>query len=159
MCFAFSALAVIGSPALAATVTRDCYNGPTGTSMGVCGYWEVYDNSVGKKGAVCVYDYSSPYYLNRITIRPPLMHGYYSYKTKVGWRFIVQTMPTGGGSWHNDYTSSWQTAKANDSIPAYVNHGFSRRAWPAATNPSGYYYRILIDLAWWRSGLLQGYTE
>ena len=67
--------------------------------------------------------------LDEITVRPPLMHGYYSNKTKVAWRFKVRRASVGGGNFSTIYTSSWQTAMANDAIPVYAGQGFSRRAW------------------------------
>src|SRR5215210_465269 len=90
--FAVASLSIIAAPAMSETVLKACSTSPSSTTMGLCGYWEVYDASSGKKGAVCVYASSYPYQLNTITVRPPLMHGYYSTKTKVGWRFNVQRM-------------------------------------------------------------------
>ena len=157
--FAVAAGAVGAAPAMAETQLHGCTRNSGSSAMGACSDWEVYDASVGKKGAVCVYASSYPYKLNRITVRPPLMHGAYTQKSKVGWRFIVQRMSNGGGSWNSIFTSSYQTALANDAIPAYVGHGFSRRAWSAPSNPGMYFYRILIDLQWWakNSGPVEGY--
>jgi hypothetical protein len=151
LAFAISSLAVFAAPAAAETVLVPC--------SGTCGYWEVYDASVGKKGAVCVYANSYPYQLNSITVRPPLMHGYYTPKTKVGWRFIVQRKNVNGGAWSSRFTSSYQTALASDSIPANVGSGFSRRAWNAPANPAGYYYRILIEMQWWHNGSVEGFLR
>ena len=146
--FAISSLAVLAAPAAAETVLISC--------SGKCGYYEVYDHDVGQKGAVCVYASSYPYKLNEITVRPPLTHGYYSYKTKVGWSFRIQRKSVNGGSWHTYFVSSFQTAQADDSIPAYAGHGFSRRAWSAPANPSGYYYRVEVELDWWHNGSIEG---
>lgn len=146
--FAMSALGIVAGPATAETVTQAC--------QGTCGYWEVYDSMAPERGANCVYAASSPYKLKQITIRPALMHGAYSNKTKVGWRFRVQRMSNNGGAWNNFYTSSYQKAKANDSIPAYAGQGFARRTWNAPANPNGYRYRIALDLQWWHNGSVEG---
>lgn len=141
--FAMSALGVLAAPAAAETVTQPC--------SGNCGYWEVYDAAAPLRGGSCFYAGSYPYKLTSMTARAPLMHGDYSTKTKVGWRFKIQRQGNGGGAWSTIYTSGYQTAMANDSIPAYNGHGFSRRAWNAPSNPAGYHYRIALDLKWWKA--------
>lgn len=156
--FAFGALTIVSGPVSAETQLSGCLKNRTSLAQGTCGYWEVYDASVGKKGAVCVYG-GNAYKLVEITVRPPLMHGFYSKKTKVGWRFKVQRMSNGGGAWSTIYTSPLQTAMANDAVPAYVGQGFSRRAWNASNDPSGYRYRIELELQWWapNNGPVEGY--
>jgi hypothetical protein len=148
--FALIAVGALGSPAAAATVISGC--------SGTCGYWQVDDMSVGKKGADCVYQNSGSYNLKQITVRAPLMHGNYSSKTKVGWRFNIQRKNVNGGSWTTQYTSSYQTAKADDSIPAYTGHGFARRTYNGPSHPQGYYWRVTLDLQWWgqNNGLVEG---
>jgi len=151
MVFAVAGLAVVAAPAMAETTIVAC--------NGTCGYYQVTDMDPGGKGAVCVYQTSYPYELNKITVRPPLMHGNYSTKTKVGWRFNVLRKNVNGGTWSSIYTSTYQTALANDAIPAYAGHGFSRRAWTAPAHPAGYYYRVAIEMQWWRSGSVKGYAK
>ena len=146
--FAISALGMVAGPAAAETVTQAC--------QGTCGYWEAYDNPAPERGANCVYSTNSPYKLKQITVRPVLMHGAYPNNTKVGWRFKVQRMSNNGGSWSTFYTSSFQTAQANDAIPAYAGSGFARRTWNAPANPNGYRYRIALDLQWWHNGSVEG---
>ena len=145
LAFAISSMVVMALPAAAGAVCS-----------GTCGSWQVDDGSTGRKGANGIYATSSPYELNKITVRPPLMHGNYSFNTKVGWRFKIQRKPVSSGSWNTIYTSSYQTAQADDAIPAYAGHGFSRRSWSAPNNPAGYYYRVLLDLAWWHNGSVEG---
>lgn len=146
--FALSSLAVIAAPAMAETVIEGC--------SGSCGYWEVYDTGpTGMKGAVCVYETGSSHDLDKITIRPPLMHGNYSTKTKVGWRYKIRRADVNVGTFHTIYTSSWQTAMANDSIPAYGGHWFSRRAWTAPENPHGF-FDVWVELTWWHHGSVEG---
>jgi hypothetical protein len=157
--FALSALGVAAAPVSAETILKGCHKNATSALMGDCGYWEVYDASVGKKGAVCVYANNFPYELNVITVRPPLMHGLYSNKTPVGWRFSVQRKTVSGTTWSTRYTSTYQMSTANEAIPAYVGHGFSRRAWNAPNDPSGYFYRIIIELIWKRNGTTEGYVK
>lgn len=157
--FASTLLIATAAPVGAETILKGCHRNATSAQMGDCGYWEVYDASVGKKGVVCVYRTSSPYNLDEMTIRPPLMHGLYSNKTPVGWRFKVRRQPVGGGAWATVFTSSWQKSKANDAVPAYVGHGFSRRAWPAPVNPSGYFYKVELELQWWKNGSVEGYVK
>ena len=138
--FALTAVGALSSPAAAEIVLNQC--------TGTCGYWQVTDMQSGGKGAVCVYLKSNTApNLHEITVRPPLMHGNYPQKTKVGWRFKIQRSPV-SGTFSTIYTSSWQTAKANDSIPAYAGHGFSRRAWFAPSNPHGF-FRVWVEMRWW----------
>lgn len=148
LCFALTSVAAFAAPASAETVTSPC--------SGTCGYWEVYDGSTGRKGANGIYGTSYPYKLNKITVRPPLMHGAHPSNSQVGWRFKVQRRPVGGGTWSTIYTSTYQTAQANDAIPAYAGNGFSRRSWNAPNNPAGYVYRILLDLRWKHNGTVEG---
>ena len=151
LAFAVSALAGVAAPSAANTTLINC--------NGTCGYYETYDAAISKKGAVCVYGTSFPYKLNRITVRPPLMHGYYSTKTKVGWRFKIQRMPVGGGPWSTIFTSTYQGAMANDAVPANVGSGFSRRAWQAPSNPAGYFWRVWVELRWWHLGVVEGFAR
>jgi len=145
--FSISALAVVAAPAAAETVTQTC--------QGTCGDWQVDDSAAPRRGGSCFYQTSYPYNLKSMSVRPPLMHGNYSNKTKVGWRFLIQRKSTNGGSWNTAYTSTYQTAKANDMIPAYDGHGFSRRSY-TITHASGYYWRIALDLRWWHNGSVEG---
>lgn len=148
LCLAVASLAIVVAPTLAETVQKGCH--------GTCGSWQVNDMSTGQKGAVCVYPNKFPYNLDEITIRPPLMHGAYATKSRVGWRFNAQRQGVSGGSWHTIYTSSYQTANADDMVPAYVGHGFARRAWDAPKDPSGYRYRVQIDMKWWKGSSVKG---
>jgi hypothetical protein len=145
--FAMSALGVVAAPAAAETVLQSC--------QGTCGAWQVDDAAAPRRGASCFYGTSYPYKLKSISVRPPLMHGNYSNKTKVGWRYLIQRKSISSGGWNTVYTSGFQTAKANDAIPAYDGHGFSRRSY-AVSNPSGYYWRVALDLRWWHNGSVEG---
>jgi hypothetical protein len=149
--FSISALGIVAAPASAEVIVKAC--------VGTCGYYEVYDNDTGMSGARCTYGNSYPYKLLNISARPPLMHGYYSTKTKVEWRFKVQRKSVNGSKWLVYYTSSYQSAQANDAIPAYAGHGFSRRTWNAPNNPAGYQYRVVLELQWWHSGHVEGYAK
>jgi hypothetical protein len=142
--FALIAGTVIAAPAAAETVLNQC--------TGNCGYWEVKDQGpTGPKGAVCKYETAS-YDLDFISVRPPLMHGPWSYKTKVQWMFKIQRTTNFGGSWGNYYASSWQSAMANDAIPAYAGNGFSRRYWYAPDpNPTGW-FRVRVYMRWKNTG-------
>ena len=132
----------IAAPAAAETVLNPC--------TGTCGYWEVYDTGpAGTKGAVCQYETGS-YDLDFISVRPPLMHGPYSNKTKVMWKFNILRSTNFGGSYTGIFNSSWQSAMANDAIPARDGSGFSRRYWYASDpNPTGWFkVRLLL---WWKN--------
>jgi hypothetical protein len=132
--------AVVATPAAGAIIIEGC--------SGTCGYWEVKDTGpTGPKGAVCGYEKIS-YDLDFISVRPPLMHGNYSNKSKVAWRYKVRRATTSGGSYSTFYTSTWQTAMANNAIPAYAGQGFSRRYWWAPENPTGF-FDIWIELSWY----------
>lgn len=146
--FALTSFAAFAAPASAETILSPC--------SGTCGSWQVGDGETGQKGANGIYATSFPFELNRITVRPPLMHGDHPSNSQVAWRFKVQRMPVGGGSWVTRYTSTYQTAQADDAIPAYAGNGFSRRSWSAPNDPSGYYYRVLIDMRWKHNGSVEG---
>lgn len=145
--FAISSLVVMAMPAAAETVLVPC--------SGTCGYYEVKDTGpTGPKGAVCGYGAASSQ-LKFISVRPPLMHGNYPVKTKVGWRFKIRHASAPSGPWATAYTSTWQYAKANDAIPAYAGKGFERRFWYAPGMPSGYFL-VWVEMAWWHSGSAEG---
>lgn len=152
LAFALIAVGSLASPAAAEIVIVQC--------QGTCGYYQVTDGMTGGKGAVCVYKTGLAPNLKEITVRPPLMHGNYPQKTKVGWRFKIQRSPSGGGSFSTIYTSMYQTAKADDSIPAYAGHGFARRGWQAPANPHGF-FRVVIEMQWWNQGgsSVEGYAK
>lgn len=149
--FAVSALGVMAGPAAAEVIVKSC--------VGTCGYYEVYDNNTGQPGAKCTYANNNPYKLLNMNVRPPLMHGNYSNKTKVEWRFKVQRRNVNGNKWLVYYTSSYQSTKANDAIPANLGNGFSRRTWNAPNNPAGYQYRAILELQWWHNGMVEGYAK
>ncbi len=148
---AISALAIVAAPAAAETVLVNC--------NGTCGSFQVGDHESGGKGAVCVYQNGGSYNLKEITVRPPKMYGVHSTKTKVGWRFKVQRQSVGGGSWHAIFTSSYRTAKASNAVPASVGSGFTRGAWHAPSNPTGYRYRVWIEMQWWHGSGVQGFAR
>ena len=143
---ALSAVFVIGVAPVGAAVDSGC--------SGKCGYYEVYD-TWSMPGAKCTYQTSYPYNLKEISVRPPLMHGWYSYKTPVAWRFRIQRKPVSSGSFSNWFISTYQQTTASDSIPAYANHGFTRRA-KSISNPNGYQFRVWIDLQWKKNGSVEG---
>jgi hypothetical protein len=139
----------MAAPAAAETVLVSC--------NGTCGYYEVKDQGpTGPKGAVCAYDSNAM--LKFISVRPPLMHGNYPYKTKVGWRFKIRNSPTGSAPWSTIFTSSWQYAKADDAIPAYAGKGFERRYWYSPSPPSGQHL-VWIEMGWWRNGSREGFAR
>jgi len=144
---ALSAVFAVGVMPAAAAVDSGC--------SGKCGYYQV-DDSMTMPGAKCTYGTSYPYKLREISVRPPLMHGWYANKTPVAWRFRIQRKPNSSGSFNNLFTSGYQQSTASDSIPAYANHGFSRRTWDAPNNPNGYRYRVLLDLIWKKNGMVEG---
>lgn len=148
LCFALTSVGLITLPVSAETVLTPC--------SGTCGYWEVYDGETGRKGANGFYGTSYPYELNKIAVRPPLMHGDHASNSKVSWRFKIQRKPVNSGSWSTIFTSTYQTATANNSVPAYAGHGFSRRTWSAPADPSGYFYRVAIDMRWKHNGSVEG---
>ncbi len=149
LAFAISSLAVTVTPAAAETVLKDC--------VGTCGYWEVSDTGPsGPKGAVCVYETGGSHDLDRITVRPPLMHGNYANKTTVKWRFKVRRQAVSpGATFHTIYTSSWQSAQASETVPAYAGHGFARRAWMVPESPHGF-FDVWVELSWLNNGSVQG---
>jgi hypothetical protein len=147
---AVSSVVVVTAPAAAYRELVPC--------TGTCGYWEAYDYSTGQKGAVCGYEKVSQD-LDFISVRPPLMHGNYPTYTKVGWRFKIRRQSLAPGATFNTiFTSSWQTAKANDAIPAYAGSGFSRRFWYAPENPTGH-FQALVEMQWWHSGSVEGFVR
>ena len=150
LCFALTSLGVLAAPASAEVVMVQC--------NGRCGYYEVYDTPA-MAGARCNYGTSFPYKLNSIRVRAPLMHGDYAAKTKVGWRYRIQRKPVNGGNWSPVVISSYQTAMASDSVPAYNGSGFTGRTWTAPNNPNGYFYRAVIELQWWKNGAVEGYAR
>lgn len=148
LCVALTSVAAFALPASAETILSAC--------SGTCGDWQVGDGEMGQKGSNGIYGTSFPYELNKITVRPPLMHGNYSANSQVAWRFRIQRMPVGGGAWATRYTSTYQKAQADDAIPAYAGNGFSRRSWSAPNVPSGYFYRVVIDMRWKHNGSVEG---
>jgi hypothetical protein len=83
--------------------------------------------------------------------------GYYNGDTKVGWRFNIQRKNVNGGSWSTFYTSSYQTSKADNAVPAYTGHGFARRTYNGPSNSHGYYWRVTLDLKWWgQTNMVEG---
>lgn len=67
--------------------------------------------------------------------------------------------PSNGGAYSTIYTSSYQTAKANDAIPARAGNGFSRRAWNAPDpNPTGR-FKIWIEMQWLSNGVVKGFVR
>ncbi|HUR16187.1 MAG TPA: hypothetical protein VMZ33_02780 [Candidatus Limnocylindrales bacterium] len=151
LCFALTSIGVVAAPASAESVMVAC--------NGRCGYYEVRDSGPGNAGAQCNYGTSYPYKLTSIKVRPPLMHGDYPTKTKVGWSYRIQRRPVGGGNWAPISISGYQTALANDAIPAYAGSGFTFRRWFAPSNPAGYQYRVVIELQWWKNGSVEGYAR
>ncbi len=147
---ALSALAITVAPAAAETVLINC--------NGTCGSWQVSDTGpTGPKGAVCKYENASGD-LDFISVRPPLVHGNYPNRTKVGWRFKIQQSPSAGPQWTTTFTSSWQYAQADDAIPAYAGHGFARRYWYASETPSGY-FQVRVEMGWWRGSSREGFAR
>jgi hypothetical protein len=142
-------LLIVASPAPAAAyvTVQDC--------TGTCADWEAYDDELGRKGANCLYELAS-FDLDKISVRPPQMHGNYHIKTKVEWRFKIQRQPVSGATpFHKFYTSQWWSAKADDMIPAYEGHGYKRESWTAPENPNGR-FRVAVEMRWWHHGSVEG---
>jgi hypothetical protein len=141
--FVLGTLAIASAPAAAETVLVQC--------NGKCEYYEVYDSDTFKQGALCRYETTNPYKLDRINVRPPQAHGLAKApkKSKVGWAFIIQRQPNGGGAWVTLHKSALQIAKANDQIPAGQGTGFLFRTWNAPAHPEGFRYRVRIVIRWW----------
>lgn len=151
---ALGVLVISASPVAAERILNDCTAGET------CGYWEVGDTGpgAGPAGAVCKYENGS-FDLDFISIRPPLMHGAYSNKTPVEWRYKIRRQPVSGAQpFSVIYTSTWQSAMANDAIPAYAGSGFARRYWYAPENPHGF-FQVLVEMRWKHSGAVEGFVR
>lgn len=134
---AITALIGLAAPASAETVITAC--------NGTCGYYEIGDGGP-PYGANCQYEAGS-YDLDKISVRPPLMHGPWSYNTNVRWLFRIFRSSNFGGSWSQIYQSTWQNAMANDAIPARAGNGFSRRTWMAPESPTGW-FKVRILMHW-----------
>jgi hypothetical protein len=149
LALALSTILLVGvAPASAAVIVVEC--------NGTCGYYEITDNDMAP-GARCNYANSFPYKLLNISTRPPLMHGNYLNNTKVGWKVRIQRKPINSGHWAPIFISNYQTAMANEEIPAYGGQRFSRIIRNAPNNPAGYQYRVVLHLAWWKpNGNLDG---
>jgi len=144
LALALGVVIVSAAPVAAERILTDC--------TGTCGYWEVKDTGpTGPKGAVCVYERGSSYDLDKITVRPPLMHGNYATNTRVGWRFKILHQPVSGGvPFQTIYTSSWQKATATVDFPVYAGN-FFRRAWSVPEDPHGF-YQVWVEMRWWAPG-------
>lgn len=145
--FVVGTFMVAAAPAAAETVITAC--------QGTCGDYQVDDNNTGTPGATCRYTQPA-YYLAAIDIRPPLMHGNYANKTKVEWRYRIQRQSTNLTGWKLFYESTFQSAMADNQIPAYKGHGFAYRTWNAPADPTGYLYRVRIVMRWWHNGAVEG---
>lgn len=120
---ALSTLVVAAQPVAAARILKE-----TGSPA----YYELYDEQVGRRGANCIYEAGS-YDLDKITIRPPQMHGNHQQNTKVEWRFRIRRQRlTPGATFKTIFTSTWQADQANDAVPA---DDFTRRNWLAPEEP------------------------
>jgi len=138
--FAISALGIAAVPVAAETVLVNC--------SGTCGYYEYRDNEPPPSyGAACKYETGS-YDLDFMSGKPPLVHGPFPYATQVAWRIKILRSTNFGGSWSTIHTSAWDTAKANDAIPAYAGHGFARIYWYANDpNPTGW-FKMRVNIRW-----------
>lgn len=126
-------------PVGAETVLNNC--------SGTCGDWQVSDmGPTGPKGAVCKYETNS-FDLDFISVRPPIMHGPFAQKTKVQWQYKILRANNAGATWRVEYTSNWQTARANTSVAAYAGSGFARRFHYVAENPTGI-RKVRLSLRW-----------
>jgi hypothetical protein len=134
---AITGLIGLAAPASAVTIIQMC--------NGDCGYYEIGDSGP-PYGANCQYENAS-HDLDKVSVRPPSIHGPYSQYTKVRWLLRVFRSGNMGGSWSQIYQSSWQNAMANDAIPARAGSGFSRRAWVAPENPTGW-YKVRLLMHW-----------
>jgi len=146
--FAITAVGALAAPAAAESALIPC--------NGNCGYYENGDGGP-PYGSNCQYEAAS-YDLDKMSPRPPLMHGSYSFKTKVDWRFKILRRAPAGGAYQTIYTSSYQNAMADDSIPARAGHGFSRRTWMAPENPTGR-HKVWIEMRWWYQGAVEGFAR
>lgn len=146
--FAISAVGILAGPAAAETTLVNC--------NGKCGSYQIRDGGP-PYGANCIYEKVS-YDLDSMSVRPPLMHGYYPNKTPVRWRFKILHQSTNGGAWSLVYTSSYQAAMADDAVPAYAGHGFSRRSWTAPESTNGR-FKAWVEMQWLHNGGVEGFAR
>jgi hypothetical protein len=146
MSLALGASALGVQPVAAARILKD-----TGTQ----GYYELYDEMGGPRGATCSYE-KVTFDLDKMRIKPPLMHGYYPTPSQVQWRFKIRRQSlTPGATFKVFYTSSWQTDTADDAIPA---NGFTTRAWSAPEDPHGR-FQAVVELRWRHNGQVEGFVR
>ncbi len=146
LAFALGSL-VAAAPVAAETVLDPC--------TGTCGDWEVDDQGPsGPAGANCRYETASQE-LDTISVRPPLMFGTYTAQTPVEWRYKIRHSNSFSGHRSTIFTSPWQSAMSDNSFPARVGHGFSRRYWSASENPVGY-YAVRVEMRWLHHGSVEG---
>ena len=137
---ALTALVLSVQPVAAETVINE---------TGRWGYYEVYDNQDFQRGANCFYE-TGTFDLDKITVRPPMVHGDYAQNTWIGWRFLIQrnAPPVDDNAFATIFKSTIQKDRANDQLPA---DAFVRRAWVAPENPTGF-YRVRIVIFWYAPG-------
>ena len=139
LAMALTSIGALAAPAAAETIIQGC--------SGTCGYYEYYDNEPPPSyGANCKYETSS-YDLDFMSGKPPSVHGPYSFKTEVAYRIRILRSTNSGASWSTIHTSGWDTAMANDAIPAYAGNGFARIYWYANENPTGW-FKMRVNLRW-----------
>ena len=138
-------LAIAGStllafPASAAEILNDC--------SGTCGEYQYGDDEPPPQyGANCIYETGS-FDLDRMSARPPIVHGPFTSKSMVGWRMKVLRSNNFGSSWTVEYKSGWDTAMASQSIAAYAGSGFARQTYTVPENPVGW-RKIQVNIRWW----------
>ena len=116
------------------------------------------DQFGGPYGANCIYETGGSDDLDRITVRAPInVHGLAADPaySQVEWRFKIRRQPPTSMTFQTIFTSSWQSDRANDN---FVADDFTRRAWNAPNNPSGF-YQVLIEVRFWYQGRVDGFTR
>ena len=136
-------------PAAAATVTQ---------TSGTVGSYAFQDDHDTTRGADCVYedhnethDGATGHWLDKLSIRGPKIHAYDNgsgTKQWVGWKYKVQTQPTGtpNAPWHDLYGSS--VSKQLVSIAG--GYQFPRRTWTAPASFSDVNIRVVVVLTWYK---------
>lgn len=140
LAMALTSIGALAAPAAAETIIQGC--------AGNCGFYEYYDNEPPPSyGANCKYETGS-YDLDFMSGKPPSVHGPFANKTQVAWRIKILRSTNMGGSWSTVHTSAWDTAMADDAIPARAGHGFGRIYWYASDpNPTGW-FKMRVNIRW-----------
>ena len=131
---------LIAGPASAEQILTQC--------SGKCGEYQYGDNEPPPQyGANCIYETAS-YDLDKMSGRPPIVHGPFVNKSKVAWRIKILRSNNFGSSWTTEYISGWDYAMASQTIAAYAGRGFARITYSAPENPVGW-RKMRVNIRWW----------